>query len=66
MTTEHQTQRARMRPLPKPTGQACPKCGGLLLERFGVLGKYTGCANYPTCSYTAGGTFRPVRLTKKG
>jgi DNA topoisomerase-1 len=66
MTTEQQMQRARMRPLPKPTGQVCPKCGGLLLERFGVLGKYIGCANYSTCSYTAGGTFRPVRLTKKG
>lgn len=55
-----------MRPLPKPTGQVCPKCGGVLLERFGVLGKYIGCANYPKCAYTAGGTFRPVRLTRKG
>jgi ssDNA-binding Zn-finger/Zn-ribbon topoisomerase 1 len=67
MTTEYnQSQRARMRPLPKLTGQVCPKCGGPLLERFGVLGKYIGCTNYPTCSYTSGGTFRPIRLTKKG
>ena len=65
-TAQNLSQRARVRPLPKPTGQVCPKCGGPLLERFGVLGKYTGCANYPRCAYTAGGTFRPVRLTKKG
>ena len=67
MTTEQkQLQRARVRPLPKSTGQTCPKCGGVLLERFGVLGKYVGCVNYPKCAFTAGGTFRPVRLTKKG
>ena len=59
------TDKTRLRPLPKPTGGTCPKCGGVLLERFGVLGPYIGCANYPKCAYTPGGTFRPVMLTRK-
>jgi DNA topoisomerase-1 len=66
MAVQQNRERAHSRPLPKPTGQVCPKCGGALLERFGVLGKYIGCANYPKCVYAARGTFRPVRLTRKG
>jgi len=66
MAAEQRSPGSRVRPLPKPTGQICPKCGGLLLEHFGLLGQYVGCANYPKCGYTLSGTFRPVRLTRKG
>ena len=30
----------------------CPKCGGELVERNGIYGKFTGCSNYPKCKYT--------------
>lgn len=30
----------------------CPKCGGMLVERYGTYGRFWGCANYPGCRYT--------------
>lgn len=33
-------------------GEACPECGGQLLERFSVYGKFAGCEKYPECKYT--------------
>jgi ssDNA-binding Zn-finger/Zn-ribbon topoisomerase 1 len=30
----------------------CPKCGGILLLRDGMHGKFLGCSNYPKCKYT--------------
>lgn len=64
--SDNKLNRARLRPLPKPLPTPCPKCGDLLLERFGLLGKYVSCINHPKCTYTTGGKFRPVRLTRKG
>jgi DNA topoisomerase-1 len=33
-------------------GELCPKCGGKLLERYSLYGKFAGCASYPDCDYT--------------
>jgi DNA topoisomerase I len=33
-------------------GEVCPECGGRLLERFSVYGKFAGCEKYPECKYT--------------
>lgn len=30
----------------------CPKCGGRLVPRSGLYGKFMGCSNYPDCKYT--------------
>lgn len=32
-------------------GSECPWCGGLLVERQGKYGKFTGCKNYPKCKF---------------
>lgn len=29
----------------------CPKCGGDLVERNGMYGKFIGCSNYPKCRF---------------
>jgi DNA topoisomerase-1 len=34
-----------------PIGEACPECGGDLLERRGRFGKFIACSNYPDCRY---------------
>ena len=34
-----------------PIGEACPECGGDLLERRGRFGKFIACSNYPECRY---------------
>lgn len=57
---------APVKAAPKATGDTCPKCGGALVEREGAFGKFIGCANFPRCKYTTGGTFRPVRFSKVG
>ncbi len=33
-------------------GETCPKCGGRLLERYSLYGKFAGCEKYPDCDYT--------------
>ena len=30
----------------------CPKCGGQLIEKNGIYGKFIGCSNYPRCKFT--------------
>ncbi len=32
--------------------EVCPKCGGRLLERYSLFGKFAGCEKYPECDYT--------------
>jgi DNA topoisomerase I len=34
-----------------PIGEACPECGGDLIERRGRFGKFIACSNYPDCRY---------------
>jgi DNA topoisomerase-1 len=34
-----------------PIGEACPDCGGDLIERRGRFGKFIACSNYPDCKY---------------
>lgn len=36
---------------PKKTGEACPECGGDLVERKGRYGTFVACSNYPECKY---------------
>lgn len=31
---------------------ACPECGGMLIEKNGKYGRFLGCSNYPQCRYT--------------
>ena len=33
-------------------GEVCPKCGGKLLVRYSLHGKFAGCEKYPECDYT--------------
>ena len=33
-------------------GEKCPKCGGDLLIKYSLHGKFAGCAKYPECDYT--------------
>jgi DNA topoisomerase-1 len=58
--------KAMWRPLPVPVGETCPQCGSGLVVRHGLFGWYIGCATYPRCGYIANGTFRPVRLKRRG
>ncbi len=32
--------------------EACPLCGGQLIERNGKFGPFLGCSNFPRCRYT--------------
>ena len=36
----------------KYDASVCPECGGKLLEKSGVYGKFIGCSNYPRCQFT--------------
>jgi DNA topoisomerase-1 len=45
-------ERVAARLQPKPTGQNCPKCGGLLVEKQSRNGPFIGCSNYPDCNFT--------------
>ena len=36
---------------PKETGELCPECGSMLVERVGRYGKFIACSNYPNCKY---------------
>ncbi|MFC4321287.1 NERD domain-containing protein [Litchfieldia salsa] len=35
----------------KITSNTCPKCGGVLVQRSGKYGGFTGCSNYPNCRF---------------
>lgn len=37
----------------KERPQACPRCGGKLVQRNGKFGLFYGCSNYPKCNYTS-------------
>jgi DNA topoisomerase-1 len=39
----------------EPTAIPCPKCGRMLVKKFGKMGPFLGCPGYPECRYT-----RPV------
>ncbi|MBA5630342.1 NERD domain-containing protein [Moheibacter lacus] len=30
----------------------CPRCSGVLIERYGKYGSFYGCSNYPACKFT--------------
>jgi len=47
---------------PKSTGEVCPECGGELVERCSAHGRFVGCSNYPTCTYTQKIEHKPIRL----
>ena len=36
----------------KKLGEQCPECGGALVEKLSVHGRFAGCENYPRCEYT--------------
>ncbi len=56
-------QQAKVRRQPPTSiGEACPICGGDLVERGGKSGPFIGCMNYPDCAYTRGLEHRPVTL----
>ena len=35
-----------------PTGDTCPECNKMLLEKPGKFGMFLACSGYPECSYT--------------
>lgn len=37
----------------RAAGSNCPLCGGLLVDRQGKYGKFTGCNNYPKCKFVS-------------
>lgn len=39
-------------PVSQPKTVRCPRCGGVLVERSGKYGQFTGCSNYPECKFT--------------
>jgi DNA topoisomerase-1 len=42
------------KPILKETGVACPKCGGMIVERRSRKGRtFYGCANYPACDFVS-------------
>ena len=40
---------------PAPNRYECPKCGGGMVERDGIRGRFMGCKAYPHCN----GTIQP-------
>ena len=41
-----------MKEKPKETGETCPECGSVLVERKSRFGTtFVGCSNYPKCRY---------------
>lgn len=60
--TEATLAQMKARPQAQPVGEACPDCGGDLLQREGKNGAFIGCANYPSCSYTRAVESKPLVL----
>lgn len=60
--TEYALAQVKARPKAKPIGEACPECGGDLVERQGSQGAFIGCANYPKCTYTRNLEHKPLVL----
>lgn len=61
-TTEYALAQVKARPKAKAIGEACPECGGDLVERLGSQGAFIGCSNYPQCSYTRNLEHKPLVL----
>jgi DNA topoisomerase-1 len=57
-----QRERLDSRPQAKPIGEACPECGGDLVQRHGPNGPFVGCASYPKCTYTRSLDYKPLVL----
>ncbi|MBN2379076.1 type I DNA topoisomerase [candidate division WOR-3 bacterium] len=50
----------------KETGEACPKCGKPLIEKWGRFGKFLACSGFPECRYTRPlKENEPVKVDKK-
>ena len=62
IATEYALAQVKARPQAKPIGEACPECGGALVERQGSQGAFVGCSNYPKCSYTRDLEHKPLVL----
>lgn len=60
--TEYSLAQVKARPKAKAIGEACPECGGDLVERQGSQGAFIGCATYPKCSYTRNLEHKPLVL----
>jgi DNA topoisomerase-1 len=60
--TEYALAQVKARPQARPIGEACPECGGELVERQGSQEVFVGCANYPRCSYTRNLEHKPLVL----
>ncbi|MBP8951701.1 MAG: type I DNA topoisomerase [Armatimonadetes bacterium] len=48
---KEKVEEAQSAPLKELEGERCPECGGRLLERYSLYGKFAGCENYPGCTY---------------
>ena len=59
---EYALAQVKARPQARPIGEACPECGGDLVERHGSQGAFIGCSNYPQCSYTRNLEHKPLVL----
>lgn len=60
--TESTLAQMKARPQAQAIGEACPDCGGDLLQREGKNGAFIGCSNYPTCAYTRAAESKPLVL----
>jgi DNA topoisomerase-1 len=60
--TEYALTQVKARPQAKAIGEACPECGGELVERQGSQGAFVGCSNYPKCGYTRNLEHKPLVL----
>jgi DNA topoisomerase-1 len=60
--TEYALAQVKARPQAKAIGEACPECGGDLVERQGSQGAFIGCATYPRCAYTRNLEHKPLLL----
>jgi len=49
---QQQLEAASRNEAPVLEGQTCPRCGGRLLVRYSLHGKFAGCENFPKCDYT--------------
>ncbi len=46
--------------LTRELNEHCPKCGSVLVERWGRFGKFISCAKYPECDYVKKNEEKPL------
>ncbi len=46
--------------LTRELNESCPKCGAVLVERWGRFGKFISCSKYPECDYVKKGEEKPL------